>query len=80
MTKIVHAVFDGKAFQPKEPVDFAPNTNWILFISSGIFKAHADDLPHPFEHISALATDMGPADLSENFDRYIGRRLEFENA
>ncbi|NUO81125.1 hypothetical protein HUU05_13690 [candidate division KSB1 bacterium] len=74
MTKVLHAVFDGKVFQPKEPIDLAPNTSWILLVTSDALKFPTEPAPHPFERTGALATDMGPADLSERFDYYIGRR------
>ncbi len=79
MTKVLHAVFDGKVFQPKEPVDLAPNTSWILLVTSAALKVPPAAVPHPFERIGALAIDMGPADLSERFDDYVGRRLKGRN-
>jgi len=79
MTKTVHALFDGNVFEPKEPLDLAPNTTWLLLVSDEVMKATADHSPHPLEVIGALATDMGPSDLSEHFDGYTRRRLEAEN-
>ncbi len=79
MTKVLHAVFDGKVFQPKEPIDLAPNTSWILLVTSASLQLPPEAAPHPFERIGALAIDMGPADLSERFDYYTGRRLKVQN-
>jgi len=76
MTKVLHAVFDGTVFRPKEAVDFAPNSTWLLFVSSDRLKPELEHAAHPFERIGVLATDMGPADLSERFDYYAGRRLK----
>lgn len=79
MAKVLHAVFDGKALQPKEPLDLALNTSWILLVSSEALKFLPESVPHPFERIGALATDMGPADLSERFGYYVSRRLKSRN-
>ncbi|NUO78985.1 hypothetical protein HUU05_02835 [candidate division KSB1 bacterium] len=73
---IVRVFFDGKVFQPLEPVDFAPNTSWIFFLAKENLQHAAKNGAHPFELISQLAENLGPADLSENFDRYSGRKIE----
>jgi hypothetical protein len=76
MIKRLQAVFDGEVFRPKEPVDLAPDTECIIEVSDENSKGGVQLEPHPLELISQLATDMGPADLAERFERYAGRRLK----
>jgi len=75
MVKRLHAIFDGNIFLPKEQVDIQPNTEWIIMISDEKIEVSVEKKPHPLEVVSQLSTDMGPADLSENFDHYSGRYL-----
>ena len=69
----LHATYDGRVFLPREPVDIKPNSSCIILISD---EKERVKLPtgkgmHSLESISQLSTDMGPSDLSENFDHYI---------
>ena len=75
--KKLHATYDGRVFMPREHVDIKPNSSCVIVISDEKEKA---ELPagkgmHSLKSISQLSVDMGPMDLSENFDHYIRARL-----
>ncbi|MEW6381061.1 MAG: hypothetical protein AB1611_15835 [bacterium] len=70
MVKKLRATFDGKVFLPREFLDIKPNTEWVIVISDEKGDVSGGKEMHPLEAITRLSTDMGPADLSENFDRY----------
>ena len=75
MVQKFHAVYDGKVLLPREQLNIKPNTEVIIIISDeNLVDVISKDV-HPLEAISQLSTDMGPDDLSENFDKYTGRRL-----
>ncbi|OQA15268.1 MAG: hypothetical protein BWY64_02935 [bacterium ADurb.Bin363] len=66
----IRSVFDGNAFFPKEPVLLTPNTEYIILISEENKEPVENKEIHPLTAISQLACNMGPSDLSENFDYY----------
>ena len=68
MSTIVHATFDGAVFRPTEPVDLKPNTSVSLTVETQTAK--------PIASASFLQTARslnleGPADWSENLDKYL---------
>ena len=69
----LHATYDGRVFLPIEPVDIKPNSSCVIVISDEKEKAElpAGKRMHSLKYISQLSIDMGPADLSENFDHHI---------
>ena len=68
MTTTVEAVFDGEVFRPDEPLKLEPNTRVTLVVIP------RDDISAPSESFLDTAMSIqleGPADWSENFDRYL---------
>lgn len=68
MIKTFEAVFDGKSFLPKEPVELEPNTQVTITI-----ETHKQPVGKPksfFETALSLELD-GPADWSERFEEYL---------
>lgn len=74
----IRSVFDGKAFLPKDPVCLNPNTEYMIMISEEDIKTGENKEIHPLKAISQLACNMGPSDLSENFDYYT-RQVIYKN-
>jgi len=66
----IRSVFDGKVFLPRETVSLTPNTEYIIIISEEDKETSENKEIHPLKAISQLACNMGPSDLSENFDYY----------
>ncbi len=68
MIKTIEAVFDGKFFLPKEPVELEPNTQVTITV-----ETHEEPQSKPksfFDTALSLSID-GPADWSERFDDYL---------
>jgi predicted DNA-binding antitoxin AbrB/MazE fold protein len=68
MTTTIEAVFDGEVFRPDEPLRLEPNTRVTLVVIT------RDDTSVPSESFLDTAMSIkleGPADWSENFDRYL---------
>jgi len=66
MTTTIEAVFDGEVFRPDQPLKLEPNTRVTLVVTT-------PDMSEPT--VSFLDTALsihleGPADWSENLDRY----------
>jgi hypothetical protein len=67
MTTTIEAVFDGDAFRPDRPSSLAPNTRVTLVVIT-------PDVSEPSESFLDTAMSIklkGPADWSENLDRYL---------
>lgn len=73
MTLKLHAVFDGTAFQPREPVSLAPNTECELTIETEPARNNGNDSQADFDAltaIAAMAVDMGISDLADRHHEY----------
>ena len=67
MTKTIEAVFDGEVLRPDRPLKLEPNTRVTLVVI-------APDTSEPVENFldTAMSINLeGPADWSENLDRYL---------
>jgi predicted DNA-binding antitoxin AbrB/MazE fold protein len=67
MTTTIEAVFDGQVLRPDRPLKLEPNTRVILVVTT-------PDLSEPGESFldTAMSINLdGPADWSENLDRYL---------
>jgi predicted DNA-binding antitoxin AbrB/MazE fold protein len=67
MTTTIEAVFDGEVFRPDRPLKLEPNTRVTLVVST-------PDPSEPRESFLDTAMSIkleGPADWSENLDRYL---------
>lgn len=80
MEKTVSAVFDGEVFRPEGPVALAAHRRYRLTVEEepphaydGVDEKGAGET-HPLRAISALAVDMGVADLAFDHSRYARRR------
>ncbi len=68
MTTTIEAVFDGEVFRPDQTLNLEPNTRVTLVV---IMR---DDTSAPSESFLDTAMSIkleGPADWSENLDRYL---------
>jgi hypothetical protein len=72
----LHVTYGGRAFLPAEHVDIKPNSSCVIMISDEKEKVKlpAGKRMHSLKSISQLSVDMGPSDLSENFDQYVRAR------
>jgi hypothetical protein len=68
MTTTVHATFDGKVFQPDDPLPLPANTRVVLTITTP--DAVADN-PGAFLRTARGLALRGPADWSERVDDYL---------
>jgi len=67
MTTTIEAVFDGEVLRPEQPLKLEPNTRVTLVVT-------APDTSAPGESFLDRAMSIhldGPADWSENLDRYL---------
>lgn len=67
MTTTIEAVFDGQVLRPVRPLDLQPNTRVRLVLST-------PGSSEPEESFLDTATSLkleGPADWSENLDKYL---------
>jgi len=67
MTTTIEAVFDGEVLRPDQPLKLEPNTRVTLVVTT-------PDTSDPEESFLDTAMSMnldGPADWSENLDRYL---------
>ena len=67
MTTTIEAVFDGEVLRPDHPLDLEPNTRVTLVVT-------APDASEPSGNFLDTAISIhldGPADWSENVDRYL---------
>ena len=67
MTTSIEAVFDGKVLRPVRPLKLEPNTRVTLVVTT-------TDASEPSESFLDTAMSIkleGPADWSENLDRYL---------
>lgn len=70
MTKVFHAIFDGKVLLPDEEIDLEPNTRYIVTIENDdIGRAEEDNLWDLLEKLAG--TIDGPEDWSEEHDHYL---------
>jgi hypothetical protein len=68
MTKILHAVFDGKVLRPEETVDLELNVRYLLTIE----RKEAKEKRNLWDVLSDLSgTVEGPDDWSEEHDHYL---------
>jgi len=68
MTTTIEAVFDGEVFRPDQPLRLEPNTCVTLIVIT------RDYTSAPSESFldTAMSIELeGPADWSENLDRYL---------
>jgi hypothetical protein len=71
-----HAVFDGQALRPEEPVDLTPHTRYLLTVEQEVTEVGTHDCAgYPLTEILKLATDMGVTDLSSRHSWYAHGRL-----
>ncbi len=68
MIKTLEAVFDGKSFLPKEPVELEPNTHVTITIET--HEPTKSKRKSFFETALSLKLE-GPADWSERFEEYL---------
>jgi len=72
----IEAVFDGKVFRPARPVALEPNSHVRITIET---KAPEADAPSSFLKTARSLNLEGPADWSENLDKYLyGRNVQDE--
>jgi predicted DNA-binding antitoxin AbrB/MazE fold protein len=67
MTTTIEAVFDGEVLRPDRPLNLEPNTRVTLVVTT-------PELLEPSESFldTAMSINLeGPADWSENLDRYL---------
>jgi len=67
MTTTIEAVFDGQVLRPDRPLKLEPNTRVTLVVTT-------PDTSEPRESFLDTAMSLnleGPADWSENLDRYL---------
>jgi predicted DNA-binding antitoxin AbrB/MazE fold protein len=67
MAATIEAVFDGEVFRPDRPLKLEPNTRVTLVVTM-------PDRTEPSESFLDTAMSIkleGPADWSENLDRYL---------
>jgi predicted DNA-binding antitoxin AbrB/MazE fold protein len=67
MTTTIEATFDGEVLRPDQPLKLEPNTRVTLVVT-------APDTSEPEESFLETAMSIhldGPADWSENLDRYL---------
>jgi predicted DNA-binding antitoxin AbrB/MazE fold protein len=67
MTTTIEAVFDGEVLRPDRPLKLEPNTRVTLVVTT-------PDPSEPTESFLDTAMSIkleGPADWSENLDRYL---------
>jgi len=69
MTQVLKAVFDGKVFRPKEPVNLEPNSELQIIVEIPDGKKLVKQ-----KSLLAGVAEMnlsGPADWSEHFEDYL---------
>ena len=67
MTTTIEAVFDGDVFRPDRPLSLEPNTRVTIVVITPIASAPSESFLD-----TAMSIKLeGPADWSENFDRYL---------
>lgn len=74
MTKKVHAVFDGKVFYPKEPVELETNAHYILRIEPAQKERSNNDENVESDaafDLASLAVKTGIPDLAAEHDHYL---------
>jgi predicted DNA-binding antitoxin AbrB/MazE fold protein len=75
MTTTIEAVFDGQVLRPDQPLKLEPNTRVTLVVTT-------PDISEPRESFLGTAMSIhleGPADWSENLDRYLYESLLAKN-
>ena len=65
MTKILEAVFDGKVLRPVEPLNLKPGSKVKLKLEV------TDSKTTSFTEIAETLGAEGPADWSQNIDKYL---------
>jgi predicted DNA-binding antitoxin AbrB/MazE fold protein len=68
MGKIVEALFDGKVFQPDEPVELKPNTRVRIIVQT--ISLEGDEVASFLRTARSLNLE-GPPDWSNNLDEYL---------
>ena len=72
MKRTLHAVFDGKVFRPREPLDLAPDRDYVLTVESEEATEPAERDPENLvEFIASLAVHTGIPDLAHEHDHYL---------
>jgi predicted DNA-binding antitoxin AbrB/MazE fold protein len=76
MSETIEAVFDGKVFRPARPVALKPNSHVTITIETRV--PETDGAPSFLKTARSLNLE-GPADWSENLDKYLyGRDVQDE--
>jgi hypothetical protein len=74
MTRKVHAVFDGKVFNPEEPVELEINAHYVLNIEpvkkENLIENDNVKSDTAFD-LASLAVETGIADLATEHDHYL---------
>lgn len=68
MVKTVNAVYDGKVFQPDDPLTLAPNTRVRITIE---YAESTGARPESFLSTARSLDLHGPRDWAENLDAYL---------
>jgi predicted DNA-binding antitoxin AbrB/MazE fold protein len=68
MVKTVEAIYDGKVFQPAEPVELEPNTRVRIIFET--LQAEGEEVTSFLRTACALNLE-GPPDWSVNLDDYL---------
>ena len=69
MTKILHAVFDGKVLKPEKPIDLEVGKHYVLTVES---KQEITDVEKdPAFNLSSLAVKTNISDLSTEHDHHL---------
>ena len=67
MTTTIEAVFDGEVLRPDQPLELKPNTRVTLVVTTPDTSERTESFLDTAMSISL----EGPADWSENLDRYL---------
>jgi predicted DNA-binding antitoxin AbrB/MazE fold protein len=67
MTTTIEAIFDGEVLRPEQPLKLEPNTRVTLVVTA----PDTDEVGESFLDIAMSIHLEGPADWSENLDRYL---------
>lgn len=68
VTRMIRAIYDGKVFQPTEPIELESNTQVMITIE--VMESTSVE-PYSFLDIALAANLDGPEDGSENHDKYL---------
>lgn len=66
--RTIRAVYDGKVFQPTEPIELESNTQVMITIE--VMESTSVE-PYSFLDIALAANLDGPEDWASNLDKYL---------